>query len=815
MTIVRDYNALIASETYSRWNAMTDLQAPVFVTYSFATINTFDDSWLAFQATGFREMSDTVKGYFRQALAEFSSKTGAIFVETETDGAIQAMQSSGPSTSYAYYPNVSPNGQYSGQSAIVMSGGSTDPIFEPGSGAWGFDAMLHEIGHAMGLKHPHEGDKVLASDLDNSYNTLMSYNPYGPYTGPPSYNLQSFDITALRHLYGDEFDSSSAGWTYKWNEVNDTFTLSGGSLNDTLIGVSQSNIINGNGGNDKLFGRNSADILNGGSGIDTMAGGSGNDTYYVDNPGDITTETSTLASELDTVYSLVSRTLGANLEKLILTGTSAINGIGNELNNILLGNDNVNVLNGNTGRDTMVGGKGNDIYYVDDAYDITYESSTLLTEIDSVYSSSNRALGANLERLYLTGINSINGTGNALDNILVGNTAANTLCGLGGQDILIGGLGNDILNGGDGIDTASYGGATSGVTVSLALTTAQNTKGAGTDTLMNIENLLGSNYNDFLTGNSAANVLTGGGGADNMAGGTGNDIYYVDNPGDVTTETSSLATEIDTVYSNISRTLYGGYVEKLYLTGTNAINGGGNWLNNTLVGNSAANMLSGGGGNDVMNGWLGRDTMIGATGNDTYYVDDEVEVTLENVNEGYDTVFSSTNRTLGDNLERLYLTGTNSINGTGNKLNNVIVGTNTSNIPFSGNNVLAGKYGSDTLTGGTGHDTFVFDTYPDGSIDTITDFYSHFSTGQTYADTDIIQLDKTFFTKLNNVAQLTWRLTCNSSGKALDSDDYLIYNTSTGALLYDADSNGSGVATQFATLLNKPTINAADFNLVA
>ena len=194
-------------------------------------------------------------------------------------------------------------------------------------------------------------------------------------------------------------------------------------------------------------------MLNSGVGIDTLIGGLGNDSYTVDNVGDIVTETSTLATEIDTVNSSVTYTLSANVERLTLTGTANINATGNTLvntltgniaNNILDGGDGNDILNGGTGIDTLIGGLGNDTYTVDNGGDIVTETSTLATEIDTVNSSVTYTLSANVERLTLTGTANIDGTGNTLANTLTGNT---------GNNILDGGDGNDSLNGGVGIDT--------------------------------------------------------------------------------------------------------------------------------------------------------------------------------------------------------------------------------------------------------------------------------------------------------------------------------------------------------------------------
>ncbi|QLE59276.1 calcium-binding protein [Nostoc sp. TCL26-01] len=238
--------------------------------------------------------------------------------------------------------------------------------------------------------------------------------------------------------------------------VNKNGKLFGGNGNDEIKGSQGNDTLLGAEGNDIIFSFNGNDFLDGGIGNDTMIGGLGNDTYVVDSTGDVVTETSTLATEIDTVQSSVSYTLGANLEKLILTGSAAINGTGNSLNNTITGNTANNILNGGAGNDTMIGGLGNDIYIVDATGDVVTESSTLATEIDTVQSSVSYTLSANLEKLVLTGSAAINGTGNSISNAITGNAANNTLNGAAGNDILSGRAGADILTGGLGADRFVY-----------------------------------------------------------------------------------------------------------------------------------------------------------------------------------------------------------------------------------------------------------------------------------------------------------------------------------------------------------------------
>ena len=139
---------------------------------------------------------------------------------------------------------------------------------------------------------------------------------------------------------------------------NDIATGDGGS--DILHGFYGNDTLNGADGNDVLFGGDGADTLNGGVGADTLLGGLGNDTYVLaDEPNSITD-----SEGIDTITSTITRSLAAYtaIENLTLLGTSAINGTGNALGNILTGNDQANVLDGGLGADTLLGGLGNDTY---------------------------------------------------------------------------------------------------------------------------------------------------------------------------------------------------------------------------------------------------------------------------------------------------------------------------------------------------------------------------------------------------------------------------------------------------------------------
>ncbi|KQP12394.1 hypothetical protein ASF45_31960 [Pseudorhodoferax sp. Leaf265] len=422
-----------------------------------------------------------------------------------------------------------------------------------------------------------------------------------------------------------------------------------------------------------------------------MTGGAGNDSYIVDNASDIVTEL--LDEGHDTIRTSVTYTAAINVEALELTGTGAINGTGNALNNTLTGNSAANVLNGSAGADTMSGGAGNDTYVVDDAGDVILEIVAEGTDV--VQATVSYTIGANVETLTLTGTAATSGTGNAANNTLNGNSAANVLDGGAGADTMVGGTGNDtyvVDNVGDVI-TEAAGAGTDIVQSSITYTLGTNLENLTLSGSAAIDGT-GNSASNVITGNSAANVLTGGTGADTLIGGDGDDTYFVDNAGDVVDEGVGQGT--DSVQASATYTLAAN-VENLTLSGTAAINGTGNSSNNSLTGNSAANVLNGG---------AGVDTLVGGMGDDTYVVDEATDVVIEAASAGTDTVQSSATYALQNNVEKLTLTGTAAINAIGNALANTLTGNATSN-------VLDGGAGADSMSGGAGDDTYVVDNTGD------------------------------------------------------------------------------------------------------
>jgi Ca2+-binding RTX toxin-like protein len=291
------------------------------------------------------------------------------------------------------------------------------------------------------------------------------------------------------------------------------------------------------------------------------------------------------ASGTDTIKTSLDWVLTTTQENLVLLG-SAVIGTGNASGNVITGDGVANILDAGAGNDTVYGGGGNDsligglgvsyldggggddtlvggdlgdTYVVDSVGDVIVEGNTG-TGTDTVISSVTWTLGTTLENLTLTGA-AIIGTGNNLNNLLIGNDQGNSLAGNSGNDTVYGGAGNDSLLGGAGDDS-----------------------------------------------------LNGGIGNDTMYGGDGSDVYVVDSLSDIIGESGLSGT--DTVVSGVTWTL-ATTLEALTLSGLGLTNGTGNANGNAILGNGAANVLSGLGGNDTLSGDSGNDSLNGGAGADS------------------------------------------------------------------------------------------------------------------------------------------------------------------------------------------------------
>jgi len=317
--------------------------------------------------------------------------------------------------------------------------------------------------------------------------------------------------------------------------VSQSATLGANAANLLLLGVgalngfgnAAANSITGTSGSNVLSGAAGADTLSGGAGMDTLLGGEDNDILNGGAGGDRLdggngADTAVYSSALAAVRASLA-TPGSNTGEAAGDFYISIEGLsGSQFNDQLLGNTAANTLNGLAGNDTMSGGLGNDVYVVDSTGDVVSEAANGGTDL--VRSFVSRSLGVNQENLTLLGASSINGSGNADNNVLTGNAAANTLNGLAGNDTMAGGGGNDIYvvdSAGDIVSEAANGG------IDLVRSFVTRTLGVNQENLAlmggNAINGGGNGANNSITGNSGANLLNGGGGVDTVNGGGGND----------------------------------------------------------------------------------------------------------------------------------------------------------------------------------------------------------------------------------------------------------------------------------------------------
>jgi Ca2+-binding RTX toxin-like protein len=515
---------------------------------------------------------------------------------------------------------------------------------------------------------------------------------------------------------------------------------------DYLVGTSGNDAIDGLGGNDTLEGAAGNDTLDGGAGNDYLQGGTGNDVYlfkrgdgvdaifdYDATVGNvdtvrfaagITTSDVKVSRDSSHLYLNITGTsdrltlqywslsdqykiecvefadgavwsteqlnesanLGTNDSDILYGGSTddVLNGLNG--NDLLWGREGNDKLIGGAGRDTLKGGAGNDIYFFKQGFgvDMIEDGDVTPGNVDIIefatYSPSDITVYSESGHLFLIAAPYFN-------------DALSLMSGEGS---------------GDQIKIFNWGTNESARIEQIKF--ADGTIWNSTD-ILNHESLMPYNVN-------ADGVMVGGKGKDylsdasKMAGGADNDFYIVN----ATSTIIELGGEgIDRVRAWSSYTLPAN-VENLELVSTSNFSGTGNTLDNVLIGNAGNNTITGLAGNDTLDGGGGVDKLIGGTGNDTYVIDNSRDAITENTNEGIDHVLSYITYTLGTNLEALTLKDGLAINGTGNAINNLIIGNSSANTinGTGGNDILQGAAGNDVLTdtsgngmldGGEGNDT--------------------------------------------------------------------------------------------------------------
>lgn len=432
----------------------------------------------------------------------------------------------------------------------------------------------------------------------------------------------------------------------------ETLDLKLGIGADYVLATSTRIIASGSLGDDLLFGGTMDDVLSGDEGDDRISGGAGNDVLagglgfdmvsYADAAGGVT---------VSLAISTAQNTGGAGIDTL--SGFEKL--IGSNFDDTLTGGGYDDVLAGGLGKNTLKGGTGSDA--------VDYSTASAGVVVDLGIAGFQNTVGAGIDRLI------------SIEDVF----------GSGYDDLIAGNAGDNILMGGAGNNTVSYASATAGVTIDLVRIDAQETGGAGRDTLRWFQNVIGSAFDDVLSGDANDNIFTGGAGNDTYYGSGGNDtVSWVDAEAGVTV----------TLGGRLVQSSGGGGIDTLY----SIENLTGSAFADVLTGDSGANVLKGGAGNDRLNGGAGADTICGGAGNDVLIGGGGVDtVSYADATAGVTVSLASTSQqgTGGG--------GNDTLNGfenlTGSAFADTLTGT-------AGVNVLTGGAADDTLLGGGGNDTF-------------------------------------------------------------------------------------------------------------
>ena len=634
-------DALLAESGTTHWNAV--IGQSVSVSYSFLT--SLPAAYAGTdEANGFAVFNSTQEAAARSTLALWSEVANISFTETTGSlGQIRFATATLPSAAgaWAYYPGTGTGGD-------VWISNYYESNATPAVGNYAYSTFIHEIGHALGLKHPGNYNALgggtdgpyLPSAEDNNQYSVMSYNDHPSVTAVREMTPMLYDIAAIQYLYGVNTATRSGDTTYSWG-VNEAVmkTLWDGGGTDTIdvsnqtaaqtvdlraggfssvagqtnnIAVAYGAVIEnavGGSGADRLIGNSAANRLDGGAGADTLeggagdtlVGGSGSDTVSLDSGGGSVVlngvETLIGGSGADTVTLESANSAGLVLRDIeTLIGSS-----GGDL--VIYGNRGVTMTV--SGVETLVGGAGTDIVSLGAG-----GVSIVLRDVETVVG------GTGVDTVVL-GARGVTATMARVENIL--GSAASDFITVGPAGITATFTNIDIIRGGSGTDIVTLGGASSSVLV------------------VALESIVGTSGGDFVTlGNLGSTTRVSG--VETLRGGVGADVMTLSDSGNTV-----VLVLIETLVggSGTDVVLLGGLGSTMTVSGVETIRGGGSVENVTISGSV---YFRGGGGADVA-------TLQSGGGTDSVVLADSSDGGAAGATSGYDTA-----RNFQSGTDRLLLT---------------------------------------------------------------------------------------------------------------------------------------------------------------
>ncbi|MDB5522254.1 MAG: hemolysin-type calcium-binding repeat family protein [Rhizobium sp.] len=728
------------------------------LTYSIPTADFYDYTGAPDGRTALTAQQEAAT---HSAMRMFASVCGISLTEiTESDDSegdirIGSTTTEGSNSASAWGPGTDAwSGDAWFDTGATTAAGSGNGLTTPESGNYGWFTFIHEIGHTLGLKHPHEESGSFPdTDVSLAY-SIMTYRAWAEASIPTfdwdglsfAQTPMMYDIAALQHMYGADYSeqANNGDTTYGWDPTTGQFFING--LTDAAATPKANKIFMTlwDGGGHDIY-----DLHN-----------YGNNTKIDLRPGEWTTTSDTQVADLDgTGGSRVAPGTVANA--LLFEGNTASlieDALGGGGNDEIWGNQIANFINGNGGGDTIYGEGGDDTLWGGSIDDDKIHGGWGADDIDGglgddkLYGDFKDVFeqGDADEIIGNGGKDSIQGGGGsdyiygdfstnpddntagadkdfvsagAGDDRVWGGGGDDTLYGANGLDLMYGGHGSDDMHGEGGDDTL-YGGGTQSEGTSDRIW-----GGAGFDQLLagwGDDEVYGEGDDDTIEGNGGKDYLEGGAGSDEIYG----DNYSFDGTYQAGDDKDTLRGDAGIDY------LYGGGEE-------DELDGGAD--NDNLYGGDHADMLLGGDGGDNLNGGRGNDQMWGGAGGDSYFVDSAKDRVLETVKNESDYVYSTSSYTLGKNLEYLLLQGT-ATRGTGNDGFNWIDGNNSINViegmdggdflygyvsydPNRGtaedHDTIKGGAGSDFMYGGKGNDIY----YTDGEDIYVNDSHEGFYKG--------------------------------------------------------------------------------------